>query len=69
MKAKVLDLDKRRALHPIITRELGTDEYVIAANVGEDKVLTYIPDSLTDVDLVYLIKCLEDRRRNMFGDD
>lgn len=66
---EIKHLDSHQSLETLFKRDYDTDKFIICAVLPGDKYSTYISGELNDVELTYLIQCLKDRRRAMFGDD
>jgi hypothetical protein len=60
----VVDLDDYRDLEEIIKTRLGAHHVVVAAVMPDGNYLTFIPSEIFDMDLVYLIQTLSDRRKD-----
>lgn len=60
--SNVVTLDDYRAMEDIVKRELQC-ETVILIGVNKDEVTTYISNEMRDIDLVYAIQTVKDRRQ------
>lgn len=63
MTGEVFELDKIQRLETIFKREFGATSFILAFYDGSGLLHTYIPDEIIDIDLVYLIQTLADRRQ------
>lgn len=61
--AKVFTLDDYRALEEIIKIRMNANHVVIATVNKDGTMGTFIPGDIMDIDLVYLIQTLSDRRK------
>lgn len=59
----VVSLDDYRELHDVVKNRLGAEHVVIGAILKDGNFLSYIPQEIMDIELVYLIQTLNDRRR------
>jgi hypothetical protein len=64
MTGNVVMLDEYRKLEDIVKVRLGAVNVVFSAELKCGDILTFIPDELTDINLVYMIQTLKDRRAN-----
>ena len=63
MESNVAVLDDYRAVEEVVKLRLGAVNVVFCAELPEGEILTYIPHELLDINLVYMIQTLKDRRR------
>jgi hypothetical protein len=61
--SNVISLDDYREIHDVVKNRLGADYVVIGGILKDGNFLTYIPTEITDIELVYLIQTLNDRRK------
>lgn len=58
----IISLDDYRNLEDVIKNRLGAKQVVVCATLESGDFLTFIPSDLMDIDLVYMIQNLKDRR-------
>lgn len=74
MTDKVLEFKKDQDISDHVESIYKSDKFIISVLVKSDdpeendQIHSYIPSSLSDMELVYLIKCLEERRDSLYGD-
>ena len=67
-KSNVVELDEYRRVEDLIKLRLGAINVVISAELRDGQILTYIPTNLLDINLVYMIQNLKDRREGRVHD-
>lgn len=59
----LIELDNYRSVEDIVKRRLDSD-YVVICYITKDGLFgTFIPSTITDIDLTYMIDCLIERKR------
>ena len=58
----VEEMDNFRSLEDIIKQRLNGTSVILGVVNKDGNFITYIDPEIDDLNLVYLIKCLEDRR-------
>lgn len=62
----VVALDNYRKLEDIIKERLKVEEVVVLGDCGDGNFLSFVPNSISDLSLVYMIQTLKDiRQRRM----
>jgi hypothetical protein len=57
----ILNFNKVQSIGDVIKKETGCEQYIVVA-IKEGELHTYISDTVVDIDLVYAIQTLKDRR-------
>ena len=61
-KTKVVDIEQGRSLENLIKERLGCKEIIFAGILENGNFISYYSGGISDVDFVYLIQILKDRR-------
>lgn len=59
----VISLDEFKKIENVLKEKLKAKHIVICAVRDDGLMSTYIEEDITDIDLVYMIQILQDRRR------
>lgn len=62
-KSNVVNIEDFRALEDVAKIRLGATSVVFAAVLPDGSMMTFIPDEIWDINLVYIIQTLSDRRK------
>lgn len=55
-------IDPYRNIKLRLKKELGAKVIVVNAVLEDDSIMTFIDENISDIELVYIIQCLKDRR-------
>lgn len=64
---KVESLDDFRDIGDLIERDSGLKKYIFACFNDDGTIGTYISTAITEMEMIYLIENLKDRRQLEFG--
>ena len=59
----VVNLDEHREVASFVAAKLGANRIIFCAEMPDGTNLTYIPEEMTDMELVYAIQMLQDLRQ------
>lgn len=60
--SNVINMDDYRLLEDIIKQRLGATHVVVSAVLEDGTFSSFVPGELPDIDFVYIIQTLKDRR-------
>jgi hypothetical protein len=66
--AEVEHLDSHGSLERLVKRDYKSDKFIVGVVLGEGIFSTYISSAVGEVELVYMIQMLQDRRDKLFND-
>jgi len=62
MSDNVIDIDDYRAIEDIAKIRLRAKNVIFVGELEDGNFISFIPDEVLDIDLVYMIQTLKDRR-------